>query len=343
MKVLLISPVDHPIRPDSKYIGIERMVWHYARELIKEHDVTVIAHADSIYPEGVTLLKAPPVEQGDFLLSEVKAFQAYHYLLRSFDVIHDWSHQHLASRFTVNLPSLNIFFHAPSLAQYPKAPYNIIALSQWAAREFKRVYHQEARYQYSIGIDTSIYKLSPRHRGDRFLTIGRMAPEKGNLDALHLCRESDVPLDIVGGRGFEKTANMPLDDYEKAVHQFCDGKKRRFLGEVSEEEKIKLMQDCRGLIYATVHPEVTSHKIQEAMLCGAPIIAPRLGALPEIITDGVNGFLCDRADGFLSAMDNIDKLDIKKTYDDIVQRFDIKNVVKTYIKLYEEIKGGLRW
>ncbi len=337
MKILLISPVLHPITPDSKYIGIEKMVWHYARELVKEHDVSVIAHQASVYPEKVKLLGVEP--PSNFYDLELKAYQTYQYLLRTFDVIHDWSHLHLASRQMVKLPSLNIFFHAPSLSRYPKSPYNIIGLSKWATREFKRVYHQEARYQYSIGIDTSVYKTSQRHRGERFLTIGRMAPEKGNLDAIRLCRVNGQQLDVVGGRGLEK-ANEPLDEYEQAIQRSCDGKNIKFLGEVSEEQKIKLMQDCKALIYITSHPEVTSHKLQEAMLCGAPVIVPNLGAMHEIVTDKVNGYICDRPDGFLWAMENIDKLTPNKVD---LKRFSIENVVKNYIPLYKEVASGLKW
>lgn len=341
MKILLISPLGFPITPFSRYVGIERMVWEYSRQLVKDHDVTVMGHTSSEFPEGVKTLPITP--QGDDVFSELKQYQTYQGVLRTFDVIHDWSHLHLTSRFMPNMPTLNIFFHAPALAQYPKAPYNIIALSQWAAREFKRVYHQEARYQYSVGIDPEVYKISKRHRGDRFLTIGRMAPEKGNLTAISYCQALGFPLDIVGGRGRELTSDKPLTDYEKAIQVRCDGKQIRLLGEVDDKTKIKLMQDCKALIYATDHPEVTSHKIQEAMLCGAPVIAPNIGAMPEIVTHGVNGYLCDRADGFLWAMRNIDKLDPMKIYAETVERFSIENTVKNYIPLYEKVADGLRW
>src|SRR3990167_2278552 len=120
MNILLISPPDIPIRPETRYLGIERMIWSYSKELIQNHKVTVMGHQDSIYPEGVQLLGIRPEPNK---IPELQLYQTYQYLLRTFDVIHDWSHLHLAPRFTVNLPSLNIFFHAPALAQYPKAPY----------------------------------------------------------------------------------------------------------------------------------------------------------------------------------------------------------------------------
>jgi len=117
------------------------------------------------------------------------------------------------------------------------------------------------------------------------------------------------------------------------------------LGEVREQHKIKLMQSCRALLYTPPlnHPEVTSHKIQESMICGAPILTRHLGALPEIVTHGVNGYLCTRLDGYLQAIANLDKLDIMKTYEEIKNKWCIENVIKNYIPLYQEVANGKRW
>ncbi len=342
MKILFVSPLGFAINARSKYAGIEQLVWNYSRELVKEHDVTVMGRSDSVYSEGVEVLPYTPQPKDDlFLLTELNHFQQYQGLLRDFDVIHDFSHQHLIARYMVNLPTLNIFWHAPALAQYPKAPYNIIALSKWASREFKRYYNQNARYQQSIALDVKTYKPSERH-GDRFLTLGRMSEEKGNLNAIMLCKRVGVPLDVVGGRGTEK-AGTDLSDYEKQIQENCDGEQIKFLGEVTDQQKIELMQSCRALLYVTDHPEVTSHKIQEAMLCGAPVVVPNLGALPEIVTNGVDGFLCNNEVEFMLAMEKIDALKPEKTYEKIKQTYSVESVCKEYVKLYKEVAGGLRW
>ncbi len=342
MNILLISPMGFAVKPVVKYAGIEKLVYQFAEELVKSHKVTVVGRIDSVYPDGVNTFSSP-VKGDVFMESELKAYQTYQYTYRSFEVIHDFSHSHFCCRYNKNLPAVNPFWHAPALARYPKAPYNIVALSQWAAREFKRIYNQGARYQETIIIDSNLY-ADARHRGDRFLTIGRMSPEKGNLAAAMLCKELGVPLDVVGARGAEHE-NNPLTDYEKGIRMLCDGDKIKFHGEVDDDEKIKLMQRCRGLIYMMPqgYEEVTSHKLQEAMLCGAPVITSVAGATPEIVSNGVDGFLCNGEDEYKQAIINIDKLDPSKTRDTIAKRYSASNVIGDYVKLYEQVAGGLRW
>ena len=343
MKVLLISPLGFAVNSETKYSGIEVLVYNFASELVKNHTVGVMGHADSVFPDGVTIYPTKPLPSEKFLLDELRQYRLYQSIVREYDVVHDFSHQHFISRHMANIPSLNLFWHAPALAQYPKAPYNIIALSQWAKREFERVYRQKARYQYSVCIDTRKYKLSNRHRNNRFYALGRMGAEKGNLEAVMLASELKVPLDIQGARGTEFSKGDPLTDYEKEVLSYCDGKQIKYLGDLPEPEKIKIMQTNKALIYPTNHPEVTSHKDQECLLAGMPVIVSNIGAAPEIVTHGVNGYLCNNAKEFMEAMKNVDKLDPLKVYDETVKRFGIEGVVPAYMKLYEEVANGLRW
>ncbi len=340
MKTLLISPIVYAYNPATRYAGLEKLVWQFDCEIAKEHEVSVMCHSDSVFPTNVQRLPMRP-EDNAFSLAELRHYQAYQYRLREFDVIHDFSHSHLASRYNVNLPTVNPVWHSPFLNKYPKAPYNIIAPSEWARRAFRQVYNQQAKYMPCIVIDTDVYKPDGE-RGDRFLTLGIMTPDKGNLASAMLCKELGLPLDIVGGRGND---NKELTEYEKAIQAISDGKQIKFWGEVSDDTKIGLLQSCKALIYTmgAGYQEVTSHKVQEALLCGAPVITSLVGAMPEIITHGVDGYLCANENEYKQAMVNVYKLDPSKTRDKLVAEYSIKDVVAKYGKLYQEVKDGLRW
>ena len=340
MKVLFISPLGFAINEKTTYAGIERLVWYYSRELNKlGHEVAVFGHTDSVFPEGI---KNYDYKALDSTMAELQQFRIYQSVIRDYDVIHDFSHLHLVSRYMPNMPSLNLFWHAPILAQYPKAPYNIIALSMYGEREFERVYHYKARYHQSICVDTSLFKPSSRNRNKRFFSIGRLAQEKGHHNAIEVCKAAGVPLDIIGARGPEMQ-NKPYNEYEQFIMSQCDGEKIRFLGDVDDTEKIKRMQVSKALIYATDHPEVTNHKMQECMLCGMLVIVSAIGAAPEIVTHGVDGFLCYKPKDFLEAVLNVDKLDCPSNNKNLVERYSVESVVQSYLPLYEEVANGLRW
>lgn len=186
----------------------------------------------------------------------------------------------------------------------------------------------------SIVIDPEVYHPEGE-RGDRFLTLGRMAKEKGNLAVAMLCKKLGLPLDVAG-KGED-------DDYEKSVRLLCDGELIKYHGEVSDEEKLRLLQTCKALVYIMPegYEEVTSMKVQEAMFCGAPIIVSNVGAVSEIVTHGVNGFLCNTEDDFKNALKEVGNL--KPDFTDVIERFFTQNVIKNYVEMYRLVKEGLRW
>lgn len=340
IKILLISPLVKPINADTKYAGIEKLVWEYSKELAKQNEVTVMGRDDSVYPEGVKVLATHIIDSDLYTMAELQQYKECHYLMRSFDVIHDFSHSHFVSIHNKKMKTLSLVWHNPATGRIPKAPYNIIMPSDFGCREFQRVYGQKARNQQSIVVDSSVYKSAGK-RGNRFVTFGIMSPDKGNLSAAMLCTNLGLPLDIVGARGVPDSA--PRSDYENAIHTLCDGKMIRYLGEVTHEEKLRIMQECRALLYTPRLGEVTSHKVQEFMLCGAPIICTGLGALPEIVTHGIDGYLCNTEEDFKRALKDVDLLTPEKKIEDTKKKYSVETVCGDYMKLYQEVSGGKSW
>lgn len=342
MKILVFSPMELPFTVGARYSGLERLAVQFARYLSKDHDVTLLAHKDTDFPYGVHKLKCEGYTINREIHAEQRAFQKYQEVFYDYDVIFDIGHLHLIARFMPSLKTVNVLNHAPEHAQYPKAPYNIVSWSKWGVGQFRKYYRQNARYQETIIVDPEVYYPKGK-RGDRLLTIGRMSPEKGNLNAIMLCKKFGLPLDVVGGRGSEIVGGDAIRDYEKAIMDLCDDKEIIFHGEVSDEEKIELMRSCRALIYITNHTEITSHKVQEAMFCGAPVIIPNSGGLPEIVTNGIDGYLCGSEAEYILALDNLDKLDPTKTHDAVVNKYCPETVIDGYAGLFEQVIGGLRW
>ncbi len=345
VKILAFSPMELPWVQGARYSGLERLaVEHAAEWAMLGHDVTLLAHSETTVPHNVRFIPCEGYVNGDRTIhAELKAFQKHQSLFRDYDVIWDIGHLHLIARM-MKLPVVSVFSANPQYeaqAKNEKAPYNLISWSKWGIGQIRKYYQRGAVYQETIVVDPDVYKPKGK-RGDRYLTIGRMHPEKGNLNAIRLCKQLGLKLDVVGGRGSEAGDNDATTEYEKALMEACDDD-RVFYGEVSDEQKIELMQSCAGLLYITGHVEITSHKVQEALLCGAPVVIPNAGGLPEIITHGVDGFVCSNPDEYLMAVAQMDKLDPSKTRDEVVEKYRPENVAEAYIKLFEEVADGRRW
>jgi glycosyltransferase involved in cell wall biosynthesis len=273
MKILVNSPIELPFTTGSRYTGLEKLAVQFAEQWAKlGHEVSIIAHKDTNIEQSVKLL---PCEGYETIVrpdhAEIHSFQKYQSEFYNYDVIWDISHLHLPARYMPHLKTANVFSANPEYekkAGSVKAPYNLISWSKWGVREIRKWYKQDSRYQETIMVDPEVFKPNPNiKRGERFITIGRMSPPKGNLNAVMLCKELGLPLDVCGGRGAEKSAGDELTKYEKHIQSLCDGKQIVFYGEVSDEQKIELLQSCKGLLYVTDHVEITSHKVQEAMMC----------------------------------------------------------------------------
>ncbi len=358
MKILCVSPIELPYHTGARYTGLEKLAVQFAEEWAKlGHEVSLIAHHSTNVSPKVNLLPCDgyeTIQRPDH--AEYHAYRKYQTEYRKHDVIWDITNLHLAARYMPNLPIANVFHanpHYAFLSGYLKAPYNLISWSKWGVKEIAKYYErgtpkkdggQKSVYQETIMVDPEVFKPNPLiKRTDRFLTIGRMSPEKGNLNAVRLCKELNIPIDVCGGRGAEVSSGSPLTDYEKEIQKLCDGTQIVYYGEVSDEQKIELMQSCKALIYFTDHVEITSHKVQEAMLCGAPVIVPSTGGMPEIVTNDVDGFLCCSLNEYIEAIKNIGKLNLILPRDTTMTKYAPIKVAEGYITLFERIVKGERW
>jgi len=332
MKVFIDSSVVHPHRKEVKYQGIERLCREFSIELTKQgHQVTVTAPEKSEYPENIKVVTVPAggadVEQQNFKL--------YQELLVDVDVIHSFSHFHAPAVFNPRLPVLSIFWHDPYIAKFPEPSYNMVALSEWGTQRFRDIYRQEARYQESIVVDMEIYKpISDIPKTPRFLSIGLMAPSKGHLEAIRLCRKTISCLDVVGG-GFHPEA----PNYANSIKSICDGKQIRFWGEVDDATKLFLLKSCKALLYTPGIEEVHSHKSCEALACGTPVITYNKGCLKEVVGNG--GRVVDTEEEFIHYMGNPNRSEAQCR--EWAMRWEVGKVVSDYVHLYQQVADGLRW
>ena len=274
MRVLLSAPCVYPLG-GSGYGGMERLCVLVAAGLrARGHEVTVVGGNGSD-GEGVYAGSA----SGDYLESEEVAWREYSWLLGKSEVVLDFSHSHFWRTEQGRVPGLSLIWHDPRMMRPRMPTSNVCALSAWQARRFTEETGQVCgELDVICGDEAVYYHDGSVVRGERWLAIGVMQPQKGNLEAARLARKLGVGLDIIGPHGDAA--------YEQAVLSECSPPQVVYHGEVSHPDKMRLLRECVGLIYPVSYPpgmgEAHSHKLVEALMCGTQGVILDQGAMKEV-------------------------------------------------------------
>ena len=171
MKILIVSTSVVPVGGKG-YGGIEKLCSDFVKALVSRgHDISVAAPKGSLLPDGAKLIPTvvlPQEQDRDDLALDLIANQLQD-RLEAFDVIHDFSHGHQVSKRHPDLKTLSMIWD-PIVMKYDKANRNIVALSEWQANRFRRLYDQECKYG-GLMVDTLVYKPGDGER-ECFLFLG---------------------------------------------------------------------------------------------------------------------------------------------------------------------------
>ena len=182
------------------------------------------------------------------------------------------------------------------------------------------------------GVDLDRYRPAAG-RADYALTIGRVAEEKGFHDAIAAARRAAVPL-VLAGRLYPYPEHRHY--FETQVAPALD-EEVRWVGAVSGKPKAKLIAEARCLLAPSTAPETSSLVAMEGLASGTPVIAYRSGALPEVVEDGVTGFIVDDAAGMADAIGRLEEIDPAACRAVAEARFSAARMTDEYLRLYREL------
>lgn len=154
------------------------------------------------------------------------------------------------------------------------------------------------------GIDAAAFPFRQR-KSDYLVMLSRITPDKGCHLAMDLARSSGIPL-MLAGRP-EPTAKGRAYFEKEITPRLGDGV--AYLGPLGPAQKVSLLADARALILPAQWEEPFSMVVLEAWACGTPVIVTSRGALPELVRDGVDGFIRDDLPGMREAVDRLGELD----------------------------------
>jgi glycosyltransferase involved in cell wall biosynthesis len=343
---LRIAQVAPPLErvPPVAYGGTERIVHGLTTELVaRGHEVTTFASGDSEVPGTLvpTVERAlrPAGIEGDSSGWFLATVQAVLDRAADFDVIHshlEWWSIPMARMSSVPMAST---FHGRldlpwSERLFENAPDGLVAISRSQASA-----HPDVPWTIihnGLSLDDAPFETE---RDDAFCFVGRVDPEKGIVEAMEIAAITGRPLRIAA-----KVGNMPgqRDYYENVFRPALKnaGSSVEYLGELAPHDRDALFAKSYGTLMPGSWPEPFGLVSIESLACGTPILARRVGALPEVIREGVDGFFGDDPTGMAFHADRLAELDRRAIRERVIERFSTARMTDRYEELYQRLMGA---
>jgi glycosyltransferase involved in cell wall biosynthesis len=337
MRIALVAPFDEAV-PPMTYGGTERVVHYLAEQLVKSgHDVLLIAAGGSqtggtlLQPITRPLRSASP--SADVLQRKRDLAAAVSTILRAarVDVVH--SHFRHLLDLAGNLPAplvTTIHYpldHAPqntTFLAHPTANYIAISQSQKAMvpqlNVVAQIYHGVPLEQFPF----------ERRQGEYLAFVGRVAPEKGLDSAINVARRTRRPLMI---------AAKVEPKHEKYFRQEIAPQLGRhgiqFLGELRQADKLRLLRNARALLFPVRWQEPFGLVLIEALACGTPVIGFPLGAIPEIINDGIVGMIVSDESEMVRAVGIVPQISRQRCRAHVRRHFSAAAMAARHVRTYQ--------
>ena len=339
MKIAQVSPLYEAV-PPKLYGGTERVVAHLTDALVElGHEVTLFASAEAetkarLVPARDRAIRLDPA----LLKSDLAAHMAMLHEVRrranEFDLIHfhtDMIHmpffEDMAERTLTTLHGRLDLKDLPAVyRRWPQFPLVSISDSQrrpmpwanWAGT----VLH---------GLETSHYRCG-QGEGGYLAFLGRISPEKGPDRAIAIAKALGMPLKIAA-----KVDSADQAYFDEVIEPLLHHPLIEFIGEIGGDRKSEFLGNAAALLFPVNWPEPFGLVMIEAMACGAPVVAFGFGSVPEVIENGLTGFIVQSHDAAVAAVRRALSLDRRRIRARFELRFSATAMARRYVDIYEEV------
>ena len=340
LRIAQVAPLYESV-PPKLYGGTERVVAYLTEALVAQgHDVTLFASADSTTSAKLVATTPRALRLGgcaDAVAPHLAMLEEVYRRRADFDVVHfhcDYLHfpmtqrEHMTHVTTLHgrldLPDIWPLYHA-----FEGMPLVSISDSQRApmpwAKWVRTVHHGLA----------DVYRPGPG--GDYLAFLGRICSDKGIVPAIEIAKRAGMKLRIAA-----KIGDADRAYFEQHVAPLLSDPLVEFVGEIGEAGKQELLGGARGLLFPIDWPEPFGMVMIEALACGTPVIAFPRGSVPEIVEQGVTGFLCDDVEEGARAVARLPELSREACRAAFERRFHADRMARDYVEVYRRLIDARR-
>jgi glycosyltransferase involved in cell wall biosynthesis len=341
MKIAQVAPLYESV-PPKYYGGTERVVSYLTEELVRQgHEVTLFASGDS-----VTRARLVAPCPRSLRLDEQCVDQLAHHIVlleqvfrqaSAFDLIHfhiDYIHFPLSARQRIqhvttlhgrqDIPDL-----VPVYQTFPTMPMVSISEAQRAPLPWLNwqgtVYH---------GLPEDLYTFRDTP-GTYLAFLGRMSPEKGVDQAITIAQRVGMPLKIAA-----KVDQADHNYFDEVVQPLLDNSLVQYVGEVGDGKKDDFLGQAYALLFPIEWPEPFGLVMIEALACGTPVIAYRRGSVPEVLEDGVTGYIVEGLEEAVQAVPQVAAISRTRCREVFEERFSVSRMAQDYLRIYRRLLHG---
>jgi glycosyltransferase involved in cell wall biosynthesis len=343
MRIAQVAPLMESVPPHG-YGGTERVVSYLTEELVRQgHEVTLFASGDSttsarLIPGAPRALRLDE-DVVDPIAHQILEIERVARMADEFDVIHwhlDYFHFPLSRRLGVpRLTTLHGRLDMPDLqplyGEFDDEP--LVSISNDQRSPLPRV-NWVATIHHGMPAD----EMTPRYEDGQYLAfLGRISPEKRVDRAIEVAHQTGIPLKIAA-----KVDDADREYFEEHIEPLLEHNHVDFIGEIGLADKGNFLAHAHALVFPIDWAEPFGLVMIEAMACGTPVVAYRSGSVPEVITDGLNGFIVESIDEAVEAVGRLHDISREGCRAEFEQRFTVERMARDYLEVYERLVAERR-
>jgi len=338
MHIAQIAPLTEAI-PPKLYGGTERVIHWLTEELVAlGHEVTLFASGDSctsaklepIWPRALRLdgsVRDPNALHMMMLEHVRRRVDEFDFLHFHLDYYPFSSFSRQRTPFLTTLHGrLDLPEHQPVFDTFSSAP--VVSISNAQRRPLPQAHWIKTIHH---GLPERL--LMPQTaKPSYFAFLGRIAPEKRIDVAIRVAEHCGIPLKVAA-----KIDRADRDYYDEQIKPLMNSRYVEYIGEINDHEKSAFLGGAIALLVPIDWPEPFGLVMIEAMACGTPVIAFNRGSVPEVVEDGVTGFIVEDEAGAIGAVDRLSHLSRTRIRERFEQRFTARRMALDYLATYREL------